>query len=84
MWAQLLARIYGVFALQRSRCGGRVHLVGFMTEPVTVRQILEHVGERTTAPARSPLLAMKGQQLAAPEGVIEVIPELEFVQTLEL
>ena len=51
VWAQLLARIYGVFALQCSRCGARVHLVGFITEPAPVRQILEHVGERTTAPA---------------------------------
>ena len=48
MWAQLLARIYGVFALQCSRCGGRVHQVGFITEPATVpvpvsvRQIPEH------------------------------------------
>ena len=88
MWAQLLARIYGVFALQCSRCGGRVHVVGFITEPATVRQILEHVGERTTAPAiapaRSPPLAMNGQQLTAPEGVFEAIPELEFDQTANL
>ena len=88
VWAQLLARIYGVFALQCSRCGGRVHLVGYITEPAPVRQILEHVGERTTAPviapARSPPLAMNGQQLAAPEGVFEVIPELEFDQTANL
>ena len=27
MWAALLARIYGVLALQCSRCGGRVHVV---------------------------------------------------------
>ncbi len=27
--AQLLARIYGVFALKRSGCGGRVRLIGF-------------------------------------------------------
>ena len=85
MWAQLLARIYGVFALQCSRCGGRVHLIGFVTEPATVRQILEHVGERTTAPviapARSPPLPMNGQQLAAAEGVFEAIPEREFHQT---
>ena len=64
MWAQLLARLYGEFALQCSRCGGRVDLVGFITEPATVRQILEHVGERTTAPAitpaRSPPLALNG------------------------
>ena len=88
MWAQLLARIFGVFALQCSRCGGRVHLVGFITEPAPVRQILEHVGERTTppaiAPARSPTLALNRQQLSAPEGVFEAIPELEFDQTLNL
>ena len=50
-----------------------------------MRQILEHVGERTTAPliapARSPPLALNGQQLAAPERVFEAIPELEFDQT---
>ena len=86
--AHLMARIYGVFALQCSKCGGRVHLVGFITEPAPVRQIPEHVGERTTAPviaaARSPPLAMNGQQLAAPEGVFEAIPELEFDQTANL
>ena len=88
MWAALLARIYGVFALQCSRCVGRVHVVGFITEPATVRQILEHVGERTTAPAiapaRSPPLAMNGEQLAAPRWVFEAIPELEFDQTANL
>ena len=88
MWAALPARIYGVFALQCSWCGGRVRLVGFITELATVRQILEHVGERTTAPAiapgRSPPLALNGQQLAAPEWVFEAIPELEFDQTANL
>ena len=53
-----------------------------------MRQILEHAGERTTAPvivpARSPPLEMKRQQLAAPEGVFEAIPELEFDQTANL
>ena len=85
MWAQLLVRIYGVLALQCSRCGGRVHVVGFITEPATVRQIVEHVGERTTAPAiapaRSPPLALNGLQLAAPEWVFKAISEREFDQT---
>ena len=62
--------------------------VGFSPEPALVRQILEHIGERTTAPviapARSPPLAMNGQQLTAPEGVFELIPELEFDQTASL
>ena len=59
-----------------------------VTEPALVRQILEHVGERTTAPAiapgRSLPLALNGQQLAAPEWVFEEIPELEFDQTANL
>ena len=53
-----------------------------------MRQILDHVGERTTAPASAPArsrrLAMNGQQLTAPEGVFEAIPELEFDQTENL
>jgi len=85
LWAQLLARIYGVFALRCSGCGGRVRRVGFITEPATVRQILEHVGELAIAPARSPPLEMEfAQRLAAPEAVFEAIPELEFDQTANL
>ena len=83
----MLARIYGVFALKCSGCGGRVRLIGFITEPATVRQILAHVGEPTTAPAiapaRSPPLEVNAQQLIAPEAV-EAIPELEFDQTANL
>ena len=55
MWVQFLARNYGVFALQRSLRCGRVHLVGFITKPATVRQIPEHVGERRTAPVIAPV-----------------------------
>ena len=85
--AQLLARIYGVFALKCSGCGGRVRLIGFITEPATVRQILAHAGEPTTAPsiapARSPPVEANAQQLIAPEAV-EAVPELEFDQTANL
>ena len=87
LWAQLLARIYGVFALKCSGCGGRVRLIGFITEPATVRQILAYVGEPTSAPAiapaRSPPVEVNAQQLIAPEAV-EAIPELEFDQTANL
>ncbi len=85
--AELLARVYGVFALKCSGCGGRVRLIGFITEPATVRQILAHVGEPTTAPAiapaRSPPVGANAQQLIAPEAV-EAIPEIEFDQTANL
>ena len=82
---QCLARIYGVFALKCSGCGGRVCHVGFITEPATVRQVLEHVGEPTIAPAGSPPLEMEfAQRLAAPEAVFEAIPELELEQMANL
>ena len=65
-----------------------MHLDRFSPVPAPVRQILDHVGERTTAPAiapaRSPPLAINGQQLAALDGVFEQIPELEFDQTANL
>ena len=61
-----------------------MRLIGFITEPATVRQILAHAGEPTTAlalaPARSPPVEANAQQLIAPEAV-EAIPELEFDQT---
>ena len=85
--AQLPARIYGVAPLKCCGCGGRVHLVGFITEPATVRHILEHVGEPASAPAiapaRSPPVEANAQQLMGPEAV-EAIPELEFDQTANL
>ena len=87
LWAHQLARVYGVFVLKCSRCGGRGRLAAFITEPATVRQILAHAGEPTTAPAiapaRSPPVEADAQQLIAPEAV-EAVPELEFDQTANL
>ncbi len=66
----------------------RAGLVGFIIQPATVWQILEHVGEPTIAaaiaPARSPPLELNGQQLATPEAALEAIPEIEFDQTANL
>ena len=66
-----------------------MRLVGLITEPATVRQILEHVGEPTSAPAIAPARApplkmMIGQGLAAPEAVFEAMSELERDQTANL
>ncbi len=64
-----------------------MRLIVFITEPVTVRQILAHVGEPTTAPAiapaRSPPVEANAQHPIAPEAV-EAIRELEFDQTANL
>ena len=66
-----------------------MRLVGFITEPATVRQILEHIGEPTSAPAiaparKPPLEMMIGQELAGPEAVIEAILEIALEQTANL
>ncbi len=79
----MLASIYGVFALKCGGCGGWMRLVGFITEPATLRQILEHVGEPTSAPViappRSPLLDMKTAPLLALSKIkFWAIPELGF------
>jgi hypothetical protein len=59
-WALLLARIYEVFPLACPRCGGEMRIIAFITEAVTVRDILAHLGEATSpprmAPARGPPL----------------------------
>ncbi len=64
-----------------------MRLIGFITKPATVRQILAYVGEPTTAPAiapaRSPPMEANAQQLIAPEAV-EAVPEIEFDQTANL
>ncbi len=63
----------------------RVRLVAVITDPATVRQILEDASEPATALAialaRSLLLVVNGQQLIAPEAVVP-IPEQAFGQTL--
>ncbi|MGB7988727.1 MAG: transposase [Candidatus Methylophosphatis roskildensis] len=59
-WALLLARIYEVFPLLCPKCGGELRIIAFVTEAVSVRQILAHLGEPTSpprmAPARGPPL----------------------------
>ena len=64
-------KIWPAKALRRAT--GGVRLIGFITEPATVRQILAHVGEPTTAPAIAPARSLpvgaNAQQLIAAEAV---------------
>ncbi|AGA32600.1 putative transposase [Thioalkalivibrio nitratireducens DSM 14787] len=54
LWAMLLARIYEAFPLTCPRCGAEIRIIGFVTEAVDVRAILEHIGEPATPPLRIP------------------------------
>ena len=53
-WAQLLARIYEVFPLRCPLCATEMRIVGFITDPSTVRAILVHLGEPVRPPAIAP------------------------------
>ena len=89
LWAQLLARRYWVFPHKCIRGGGRVRLRGFITQPAADRQILEHIGEPSTAPAipaaRPPPQRIEfARLLAAPDTEFETISEWEYVQKANL
>ena len=53
-WALLLARIDEVFPLVCPNCGGEIRIIAFITEAVSVRQILAHPGEPTSPPRMAP------------------------------
>ena len=44
-WALLLARIYEVFPLRCSKCGGTMRIIAFITDRTTVRDILISLGQ---------------------------------------
>ena len=54
LWAVLIARIYEVFPLVCPLCGGNMRLIGFITEGVQIRQILEYIGVPAQAPRVAP------------------------------
>lgn len=66
-WATLLRRSFDVDVLACARCGGRLRVLGQVTEPAAVRLVLESLGLPTEAPraarARDPteLLAERAE-----------------------
>jgi hypothetical protein len=92
LWAMLLARIYEVFPLTCPFCSAEMRIIAFITEPGTVRQILDHLGEPSRpprfAPARGPPL-WEAAAAAPPAGndphgdeATQPPPAIEFDQRL--
>jgi hypothetical protein len=52
-WANLIRRVYEVDPLVCPRCGARMRIIGFITEPSVIKRILDHIRKRDTA-SRSP------------------------------
>jgi hypothetical protein len=53
-WAELLKRTFGFEVLTCRCCGGRMRLVGLVTEPKSVARYLRGIGEPTDVPKRTP------------------------------
>ena len=57
-WAELMKRVFEIDVLICEHCGGTRKLLAFLTEPQTIRRILEHIGlpaePPPVAPARPP------------------------------
>jgi hypothetical protein len=87
-WALLLARIYEVFPLVCSHCGGAMTIIAFITAAPTVRDILVHLGEPITpptiAPARGPPRweATGSEHDPAADPLLQSAPAFEFDQRL--
>ena len=47
LWARLPARIYESAPLACPQCGADMRIIAFVTDGVSVRGILEHIGEPT-------------------------------------
>ena len=56
-WAELLRRVHKVDVETCKRCGGRVEIIAYITEPTTVSRILGHLDLPTEPPLRAPARA---------------------------
>ena len=45
-WANLIRRVYEVDPLVCPRCGAKMQVIGFITEPRVIRRILDHLRKR--------------------------------------
>jgi hypothetical protein len=53
-WAALLLRVFKIDVLQCDRCGGRMRVLAFITDPDVTHAILSHLGLPTAAPSVKP------------------------------
>ena len=57
----MIRRVYEVDPLVCPRCGGEMRIVSFITQPVVIKRIVNHLRQREKAVARPPRPAV-GQE----------------------
>ena len=63
-WARLVAKIYQVDLLVCSRCGQRMSVIAFLTDLVSIKRILDHLGLST--PPQERVTRVTGPRLPFP------------------
>ena len=53
-WARLIHKVYGVDPLVCGRCGGKLRILAYITDSLSIRRILEHIGLWPTQAAKPP------------------------------
>ena len=54
LWAALIARIYEVFPLICTMCGGQIRIIAFITFSADIHKFLERIGVDPKAPRTTP------------------------------
>ena len=54
LWAALIARIYEVFPLLCPICCGQMRIIAFITHSADIRQIPDHIGQKSEPPYITP------------------------------
>ena len=87
VWALLLARIYEVLPLLCPKCGGDMRIIAFITEGPVIREILDHLGEPSSAPRLAPArgpplweLSVGGHVEREIDPLAQPTPDYEFDQ----
>jgi len=83
----LLARIYESAPLACPQCGSDMRIIAFVTDGVSVRGILEHIGEPTDPPRITPARGPpawdgEAEQLPLLDPVVQPDPDFQFDQTV--
>jgi hypothetical protein len=53
-WARLIAKVYQVDPLLCTRCGQKMQMIAFLTDELSIRRILDHLGLSTPAQDKPP------------------------------
>ena len=66
-WAEMIRKVYEVEPMICPRCGGRMKVVAFLTEPAVVDRIIRHLGLTFAAEKPPPVHLFETVALAAAE-----------------